>query len=100
MEQQESIIISKATYENKIYLLDPPIELTVFKFELENLYIAEYPELDLFCSGSNIPDLLDDINASIIESYEIYALEENKNMTDKAVELKNKMLTRMKVAKS
>ena len=56
-----------------------------------NNYLCDYPELNIYAYGESIEDLEEDIKSQIYFSWKEYACEEDINLTEDAIEFKNKL---------
>lgn len=91
------IVISEFEKDNKRFKFNKQIQLLPHIDDTKQLYQLEYPDLGLDISVFTRSELEDEIKEQISLLWYEYAEEDDKNLTNDAISLKNKILSMMEV---
>ena len=97
----KDIVITKVMFAGRPFLkLKDESNPLVFKpklskpddHDLKDLYIIDYPKLDIYVIGFSRQSLINELFETLLYSWKEYAMADDKRLTESARKLKRKML--------
>ena len=82
-------------YNGKKLFSIKPLEFTCEL--IDNEFVCDYPELDIYACGGTYSELIEDIKCQIFFAWDEYANEDDSKLVPKALEFKNFLRTIFKV---